>query len=332
MPIYKTFSKRKQEAENSGKPVIYTYDYLPEAFRVQVIYLWRDVSGAFSKDYIPPYRSPYHSNQDYRRDYNQLIGSHWQWVIDILTREAGVFKLVPHVGNSRMDDCADFLLENDDVDQALSLIELSFHRFDKVLRQEIADSSFRSYVELNMDDVINELNHRFREHAIGYQYAEGQIVEIKSQYLHSETVEPTIKLLQDAGFDGALQEFMIAHKHYRERDYKDAIVNASNAFESTMKTICDEREWAYSQSATSSKLIKILFDNNLVSSEMQSHFESLKNLLVSGVPTIRNKGGQGGHGQGSQPVQVPDHVAAYALHLTASNIVFLVESHKTFGK
>ena len=335
MPIYKTFSKRKQEAENSGKPVIYTYDYLPKEFKVQVIYLWRDVSGAFSKDYSPPYRSPYtsyHNHQDYRRDYNQIIESHWQWVIDILTREAGVFKLVPHVRNSRMGDCSDFLLENDNVDQALDLIELSFHRFDKMLRQEIADSSFQIYVKLNVDDVINELNYRFQEHAIGYQYAGGQIVKINSQYLHSETVEPAITLLHDAGFQGALQEFMDAHKCYREKDYKNAIVNASNAFESTMKIICDARGWAYPPNATSSKLIYVLFDHNLVSPEMKSQFTSLQSLLASGVPTIRNKGGQGGHGQGSQPVQVPDHVAAYALHLTASNIVFLVESHKTFGK
>lgn len=321
MPIYKTFSKRKQEAKNSGKPVIYTYDYLPREFKVQVIYLWRDVAAAFSKSYYP-----------YKQNYDQLVRNHWQWVINTLTRETGVFELVPSFRSSLMDDCAGFLLKSDDVDQALSLIELSFYRFDKVLRQEISDSPFHRYVELNMDDIIAELNHRFREHAIGYQYAEGQIVEIKSQYLHSETVEPAIKLLQDAGFDGALQEFMDAHKCYRERDYKDAIVNASNAFESTMKTICDARGWVYSPSATSSKLIEILFDNNLVSPEMKSHFTSLRNTLASGVPTIRNKGGQGGHGQGSSPVEVPDHIAAYALHLTASNIVFLVESHKALDR
>ena len=125
---------------------------------------------------------------------------------------------------------------------------------------------------------------------------------------------------------------MTAHKYYRERNYKEAIVNSSNAFESTMRTICDIRRWAYPQNATSSKLIDILFDNDLVTTEMKSHFTSLRSTLASGVPTIRNKGGQGGHGQGSSPVEVPDHIAAYALHLTASNIVFLVESHKALGR
>ena len=43
------------------------------------------------------------------------------------------------------------------------------------------------------------------------------------------------------------------------------------------------------------------------------------------MPTVRNR--MGGHGQGKDRKQVPTHFAAFALHLAASNIVFLVESH-----
>ena len=46
----------------------------------------------------------------------------------------------------------------------------------------------------------------------------------------------------------------------------------------------------------------------------------------SGAPTVRNK--EAGHGQGSEPVNVPEYLAAYVLHLTASNIVLLVEAYK----
>jgi hypothetical protein len=42
------------------------------------------------------------------------------------------------------------------------------------------------------------------------------------------------------------------------------------------------------------------------------------------VPTGRNK--LSGHGQGSTPKDVPDHLAAYMLHMTASAIVFLAEA------
>ncbi len=48
-------------------------------------------------------------------------------------------------------------------------------------------------------------------------------------------------------------------------------------------------------------------------------------MLQSGVPTLRNK--QSGHGQGSTVAEVPAYMAAFTLHLTASNIVFLLSAH-----
>jgi hypothetical protein len=79
--------------------------------------------------------------------------------------------------------------------------------------------------------------------------------------------------------------------------------------------------------ATASKIIDVLFKNNLIPSEMQSHFTALRSTLESGLPTVRNQPGQGGHGQGSDVVEVPDYLAAYCLHLAATNIVLLIEAH-----
>jgi hypothetical protein len=46
--------------------------------------------------------------------------------------------------------------------------------------------------------------------------------------------------------------------------------------------------------------------------------------LESGIPTVRNK--TSGHGQGASYSQIPAHLAAYALHLSAANILFLSAS------
>ncbi|WP_390834051.1 DUF7014 domain-containing protein, partial [Calothrix parietina] len=54
-------------------------------------------------------------------------------------------------------------------------------------------------------------------------------------------------------------------------------------------------------------------------------FQTSSNL-ESGIPTVRNK--NAGHGQGSQSIAVPQHFAAYQLHLTASTILFLLEAEK----
>ena len=320
MPIRETFAKRKQRKETAGKPVIYRYDTLPEQFRVQVARIWQGAIGGPKNSRI-----------------SNLTALWWQRIHNTLAQEMGVFCLVRVEGiqESFMPLCQQFLLESKDVDQVLSLIEISFELIDTEVRELVSqDPKWMGIDPINdmgicqsPDDAIQELNHRFQEHAIGYQYLGGQIVRADSQYLHSEVVEPAVSLLYAAGFEGALQEFMDAHKHYREGNNKEAIREASNAFESTLKTICERRQWSYSPTDTASKLLGVLYANHLIPAAMQSNFTGLRTTLESGVPTIRNN--YAGHGQGSEPVEAPDHLAAYALHLTASSIVFLINSHNS---
>ena len=301
MPIYETFAKRKQKAENAGTPVVYRYDELPETFREQVVQILRDAIGI---SYVPA-----HPNDP------------WRFIYDTLIREMGVPSLVKGMSPQRYghsEICFRFLREYVDIDQVMSLIELSF--------QLIATKRG------NRDGSIVELNHRLLEHSIGYQYQGGQIIPLDSLHLHQEVVEPAITLLHDAGFEGALEEFMVAHRHYREQKYKEAITASGNAFESTMKAICEKRGWGDNpKQATASALIRILFDNDLIPSELKSHFTSLRTALESGLPTVRNQAGRGAHGQGATPIDVPDYLVAYCLHLAAANIVFLIEAHNAKG-
>ena len=57
------------------------------------------------------------------------------------------------------------------------------------------------------DDAINELNTRFREHGIGFQFVEGEIVRVDSELIHSEAVKPALRLLNEKNYHGAQQEF-----------------------------------------------------------------------------------------------------------------------------
>ena len=310
MPVYDTFAKRKQMAQNSGMPVIYRDDILPQGFRVQVAHI---LGGTIGHNDLLLSASIMHPD------------TLWQNIDHILSRELGKFTLWES-GRSYQDRCIQFLLNHGNIDEVLSLIEIAFQIVDTTIREMQQRVGYNTRSQPS-DDAIDELNHRFREHGIGYQYQGGQIIAINSQYLHSEVVEPAISLMHDANFDGALQEFMAAHKHYRERNYRDAIANAGSAFESTMKTICDRRNWSYDPKDTASRLIRVLFGNHLLPPEMESHFTALRSTLESGVPTLRNQAGRGAHGQGSNPVPVPDYLAGYCLHLTATNIVFLVEAH-----
>jgi len=181
--------------------------------------------------------------------------------------------------------------------------------------------------KITADEAIKELNFRFREHGLGYQYESGKIIKIDSQIIHAEAVKPVLHLLSDSRFQGVNEEFLKAHEHYRHGHYKECLVECLKAFESTMKTICDTQGWSYQPGDTAKKLINVCFQNNLIPTYLQDQFSSLRQNLESGVPTMRNK--NGGHGQGSQPLNVPQYFAGYQLHMTASTILFLLEAEKT---
>ena len=198
-----------------------------------------------------------------------------------------------------------FFLKEENFEKALDALELSFRYID-------------------CDDAIKELNRRFKEHGVGYQFTNGQIVRIDSEFAHTEIVKPALRLLGQKQYAGAQQEFLKAHEHYRKGNAKESLNECLKAFESIMKTICDKRRWNYSKNATSKPLIQVCFDNGLIPSFWQSHYSSLRNLLESSVPTGRNK--LSGHGQGTTPEAVPDHLVAYMLNMTASAIVFLAEA------
>ena len=100
--------------------------------------------------------------------------------------------------------------------------------------------------------------------------------------------------------------------------------------------ICDMRGWPYNDGDTISRLIAVIFDHKLIPDYMQSHFsglrkaldvrKGLRSTLESGVPTLRNN--LSGHGGGTEDVPVPEYIAAYTLHLTASNILFLAKANE----
>jgi hypothetical protein len=69
--------------------------------------------------------------------------------------------------------------------------------------------------------------------------------------------------------------------------------------------------------------LKVLKSNGLFPDYLDTSFNQLISVLKSGLPEIRNNSAS--HGSGSVPLQIPGHFAAFAIHLAATKIVFLVE-------
>ena len=294
MAIHDLFSKRQKKLRGDVSDV-YTYDDIPRSLKVQITHIWQDVLGGDNHLNAPRY---------------------YKSIADTLCREYGIFELSTAKQYNRngieprrmyFTELVDYLLQEKDVEKQLDIVELSFKT-------------------VNDSKAIEELNHRFKEHGIGFQFIENEIIRIDSELIHEEAVKPALRLLNGENYQGAQQEFLSAYDHYRHGKNKDSLNECLKAFESTMKAICEKNNWDYQANATVKSLIQICFDNNLVPSFWQQQLDSLRSLLESGIPTGRNK--LSAHGQGTTPTVVPGYLVAYMLHMTASTLVFLITAER----
>jgi hypothetical protein len=172
-----------------------------------------------------------------------------------------------------------------------------------------------------------ELNQRFLRAGVGYQFETGRIIRVDSQYVHAEVVKEALWLLSEPSFREANDEFMTAHRHLREGNLKDCNTAALRATETVLKVICDARGWTYEKGDTVERLLAVVQRESLFPDYLGGYFSNLIGAMKAGVPKIHNR--QGGHGAAPGDDPVPDHIAAFALHLTAANIVMLVKASQT---
>jgi AbiJ-like protein len=208
MTVVDLFSKRKKRQASQGKADVYRYDAVPDRLRVQVVHIWRAALGPWVRGDTPFVR---HSPSS----------SLWEFIQDTIARESGMWHLGGAMSNPETR-CIEYLMSTE-TDGALDIIELSFRVIDRCTRDFGPGDRGDAGIKQNPDDAIEELNQRFQEHGVGYQYLDGEIVRVDSQFLHSETVKPALSLLHDAGFSGPADEFIRAFDHYRKQERKDAI-------------------------------------------------------------------------------------------------------------
>jgi len=342
MPISEPFSKRKRKRERAGQPVIYQYDEIPKKFRNQVWRIWEKAIGT-----------------DLDGNLGRATAGAWQEIYDSVSREWGL----PALGTegNPMDNCFQFLLRGD-TKQVLCIIQVSFRCIEchfgryKGRPEDMEEdtgpsgpaSPYAGVVRgmgiteedmrrpLSPDRAIEELNQCFLENNLGYQYQNGRIIRIDSEYTHSEIVLPALQLLNEPEFKPAMDEFLKGHEDYRRGRYEDAINEALKAFESTMKIICENRGWKVVSKkrkklavsdASAADLIETCLKHELIPVALQRHLTGLRTTLEGGLPMVRNK--YAAHGDGVETVEVPDYLARYALNLAASNIVLLINAYRT---
>jgi len=304
MPITSLFSRRQKQLPKDV-PDVYQYDAVPMPLRVQTVHILRDLFG-FAMDY----------------DLNGCLQT-FQVIHERLCREYGVFQLSPKSMDSVDSQVVDFLINYADHEQVLDAIEVCF----RFAAYRIGSTSYGPQVsETVFNHAVAELNFRFREQGVGYQYESGEIIRVDSKLIHAEVVKPVLALLSAKEYAGANAEFLKAFEHFRKGDTKECLNECLKAFESTMKVICTKRKWIFKPTDTATALIDVCLKNDLIPHLIQSHIGGVRASLESGIPTIRNR--LSAHGQGTQVIDIPPHYASYMLHLTATTIQFLVEAEK----
>lgn len=263
--------------------------------------------------------------QYYRGSYEvDEVRERWGFIDRTMAREKGLFQLAG--GYDYEKRCIEWFLQTT-TDNALDMIELSFRVID-VSCSDLQDYKLAHQgIRITPKDAIEELNTRFKEHGIGYRYENREIIRMDSQYVHAEVMKPALALLQDSAFQTANQEFMAAHRHYRSGEVKDCIVACQRSFESTLKVICSQKKWRFGKGDRLPELIKIVRGKKLFPEYLDNGFDTYIAMLKTGLPGVRNNAG--GHGSSPTDDGVPEYVAAYALHMTATNIILVVEAYKS---
>ena len=219
MGVFDLFSKR-QERSRGDVPDVYQYETISNELRVQVVHIMRDGFGDVSNHREGPRKA-------------------YQFIHETLCHEYGIFTL-SGPNKSDVESIFTFLLQTQKIEKTIDVIELSFKILDRVIRGDEHQYEYPGR-KISPDDAIAELNYRFREHGVGYQYESGAMIRVDSQLVHSEVVQPALRVLSDPMYKGANAEFMSAHEHYRARKYKECLNDCLKAFESCIKAICAKR-------------------------------------------------------------------------------------------
>lgn len=301
MPVLDLFSKRHKRTREPIRPEL-QYTELPLKFRVQVIYL---IKEAFSGDPFPRYPISYGALYKHLHDgLAEHFGLHGLSEEHYYDPQAAIFTY----------------LESCNWIDAIDVIEYVFRVFSNLER---------GYSDRNPDAdghqhrILSDLNERFREHELGYRFDGVDVIQVDSEFTYSEMIQPVRELLLDPIYKTANEEFATALLHHRHGDNKACLAECYKALESTLKIICEKRQWRSSGDKVS-HLIHTCINRGLIPGFTVKYLDNVGKTLEAGIAPLRNA--TSGHGQGSEPIDVPDHLVRYGLNVTATAILLLVEA------
>ncbi|TPW33872.1 STM4504/CBY_0614 family protein [Oecophyllibacter saccharovorans] len=313
MVLYNTYSRRLKQ-ETIPEDDFYQYNDIPMFLRKQILHISEDILGRLkdsigTKNNLLIWNCWYELYNSFRREIG--LSSSTRFPPILLSEEIESLFLSPNVKCNSVLDFVDILME---------------------LSRNLSRSRNNFIDKPKIDLAIKELNARFLDAKVGYQYEENGeekgIVRIDNKEAHKELVKPALKLLSNPLFSQANKDYRNAHEHYRSGNVKDCIAACNRAFEAMMKAICSHQGWEI-KGDRASDLIKLLRNNGLFLEGQEKFFDTYIAMLKTGIPELRNE--NGGHGDEPETPERPLYLASYALHLTATNLLFLGDAWAAYS-
>lgn len=297
------FSRRYRD--KSGDPEVYIYNNFSQEFRNQCFYIVGDFINKIQKT-----------------TYEDVA----EKICEAFAREKGLKYVAGYYGRINDLDAISKYFDESSNEDFFDFVDFIFTNC--VGTKELIDA----YWHFGDDPFVraaDELNLRFKQHSLGYEFTNGEIIPKTNEVIHQQIIKPALKILTDERFRGAEEEYLLAFEHFKTGNNKDAILNAGKAFESTIKTICKELKYKYEYTSSAKKLVETLKSNGFYPSYLDSCLNNLCGLLEEGAPVVRNK--ESGHGQGASVKSTADEYVEYVLNTVASNIVFLYRLFESKG-
>lgn len=301
--IFDVFSNRSSEEENVKHEI-------PDTTRNRVLLWCNEVlsgerQGSFGNgDYRQPFWEEIHRFLQYRLGRPQLVNGSGSIESDarsyVISSPAEEFldfiedifktKCLFHVGISYKDMV-------NDLNELLCVDNLPYHITYRITEEVEEDCGTAIYTRSHPKVIMKE-----------------------NDIVHSNVITPALLFLQQPHFRHANKEFLKALEDYRKNNFGDCLTKSGSAFESVLKVICDQNSWPYDNDRdTASTLVKTVISKT----KLAPYFETT--FMI--VATLRNRLSSS-HGSGVAEKHVSPHIAQYALNITASAIILLVEETK----
>jgi AbiJ N-terminal domain 4 len=313
--IFETFARRKRQQSRNGEPEIYAYDQAPEHMRHQICAALAEGIGVY-------YGRGGHNEPPPNAD------GIWGSIDRLCRKELESYLSYLHESNLSLR-ILNYIRRVEDMDEFLSAVEIGCIGL-RIISNDYIDNPKSRGAQQSAVDAIEEINGRFEQHSVGYQFENGQIIPVDSKLMHAEIIKPALVLLTAREFSKANEDFMTVHRHYRANEFKDCVTAANRAFESMLKAICDAEQWEYDKGDSAAHLVTTVKAKGLFTHDFDRSFDAYVAMLKAGLPAVRNEAG--GHGEGLTSAAVTAGIARFAINLTATNLVFLGDSYNAMRR